>query len=265
MPGLLKWLKDNPLGLALGAVCGVLLLFLLFLAVMASLPLSVPDQDVGAGGPDEGLDLPTLAKSPPFDNYSVIAERPLFSETRQPVLDESQNGDSLPLAGDEEVDLPEVELAGVVITPSLRMVTLKRKDNSLSLVAFEGRPIEADFGGWQVSSIRPRAVTLSSSSGGELELEMKVHDAKIEPPKPVERAPAKGESPDGGQSGEASQEPLSRAEEIRQRIAERREELRQAAEQNAQTEQTSEPPSYEQAIQSMIGRNRNQTGGDDNE
>ena len=264
MHGLLKWLKDNPLGLVLSAVCGVLLLCLLFLTILASLPPSVHDADVAVTVPDAGLNLPTLAKSPPFDSYSVVAERPLFNETRQPILEDTLE-ENPPLASDEDVELPEVELAGVVITPSLRMATLKRKDNALSLVAFEGMPIEADFGGWQVSHIRPRAVTLSSSSGGELELEMKVHDEKIEPPKPVEKSRTKGESPDGAQPGEADQQPLSRAEEIRQRIAERREELRREAEQAAQPEQDNEPPRYEQAIQNMISRNRNSKSGGENE
>jgi len=265
MTKLFKWLQDNTLGLTLGAVCGVLLLILLVLSIMSAIPLSVPEQDTAEAAPDAGLDLPTLAKSPPFDDFSVIAERPLFNETRQPILDDVDDG-NLPLASDEEVKLPEVELAGVVITPSLRMATLKRKDNALSLVAFEGRPIEADFGGWQVTRIQPRTVTLSSSSGGELELEMKVHDEKIEPPpKAIEKDQSKGQSAAGAQPGESDQEPLSRAEEIRQRIAERREELRQEADQAAQPEKSNEPPSYEQAIQNMIGRNRNSKSGNENE
>ena len=48
---------------------------------------------------------------------------------------------------------------------------------------------------------------------------------------------------------------MSRAEEIRQRIAERREELRRAAEENEQGEQD-EQPSYQEAIQAMMGNKR---------
>ncbi len=48
---------------------------------------------------------------------------------------------------------------------------------------------------------------------------------------------------------------MSRAEEIRQRIAERREELRRAAEENEQVDQA-EQMSYQQAIQAMVGRKR---------
>jgi hypothetical protein len=82
-----------------------------------------------------------------------------------------------------------------------------------------------------------------------------VHDAVIkEPPKaarPVQtEASASGEGeqieePDGS-------EPLSRAEEIRQRIEERREELRRAAE----DQREEQGQNYQEAIQSMIQQSR---------
>jgi hypothetical protein len=263
---LLKWLQDNPLGLALGATCGLLLLAWLVLAILASMPPSLAPAGNAGEAQDPGLNLPTLAENLPLDNYSVISERPLFNETRLPMLDDALDNENLPPEPEEEPELPEVELAGVVITPSLRMATLKRKDNALSLVAFEGRPIEADFGSWQVSRILPRTVTLSSASGGELQLEMKVHDAKIEPPvKPVNKGQAVADGVSGGESPENETEPLSRAEEIRQRIAERREELRREAEQADSSATKDEPPDYQDVIQSMIGRNRGQKSGNENE
>lgn len=251
---MVKWLQDNPLGLALGALCGLLLCAWLVLVMLSSLPLSPPPADDAAGTPDPGLELPTLAENPPLDAYNAITARPLFNETRLPVLGDV--ADDLELAGgvEEDGEKPDVELAGVIITPSVRMVTLKRKDNKQSLVAFEGRPIEADFGGWHVSRVLPRAATLTSASGEELLLEMKVHDAKIEPPAPVVAKPPAAAEPG------AAAEPLSRAEEIRQRIAERREELRRDAEQAGQAGAQAEQPGYQQAIQSMIGRNRQQKG-----
>ena len=124
----------------------------------------------------------------------------------------------------------------------------------------------AQSGSWQVSRILPRTVTLTSAGGGELQLEMKVHDAKIEPPaKPVEKSQAAADGVSGDESLENETEPLSRAEEIRQRIAERREELRQEAEQADTSVTQDEPASYEDAIQSMIGRNRGQKSGNENE
>ena len=280
MGSVLKWLEDNPMGIALSALCGLLLFVLLLLTVFSSLP---PPAAVipASAGEGEGLQLPVLAQNLPIANYAIITERPLFNENRQPAPhDGDSNVESVPL--EEPSGAPEVELSGVIITPTLRIVTLKRTDDAKSLVAFEGKPIEADFGSWQVSSIQARAVTLTSGSGEELQLELKVHDAKIEQPKqPVKAgkkvAEAGKQSPVVAENSAA--EPLSRAEEIRQRIAARREELKRDAEQEGQAgEQSGEAidPSgdqnsnkdnqqnYQHAIQALMGGNRGKkTNNDD--
>ena len=82
-----------------------------------------------------------------------------------------------------------------------------------------------------------------------------VHGVAIaEPPKPE---PSKAEKKPGKDSPaqQGDDQPLSRAEEIRQRIAERREELRRAAEEDEQGDQA-EAVSYQQAIQAMMGKKR---------
>ena len=56
---------------------------------------------------------------------------------------------------------------------------------------------------------------------------------------------------------------MTRAEEIRQRIAERREELRRAAEEG-QDQESAKPADYSSAIQSMLKRKPNQAD-DENE
>lgn len=281
MGSILKWLEDNPVGMVLGALCGLLLLILLLLTVLASLPpraAAIP----ASAGEGEGLQLPVLAQNLPIASYAIITERPLFNENRQPAPhDGDSNGESLPL--EEPSGAPEVELSGVIITPTLRMVTLKRTDDAKSLVAFEGKPIEADFGSWQVSSIQARAVTLTSGSGEELQLELKVHDAKIEQPvQPVKagkkETEAARQSPAVAENSTA--EPLSRAEEIRQRIAERREELKRDAELEGQAgaqsneaiDQSGEQDSnkddrqnYQHAIQALMGGNRGKKTNNDDE
>lgn len=278
MGTILKWLEDNPLGIALGALCGLLLFALLVLTVLAALPPGAATIPLAAGE-EQGLQLPVLAENLPIASYAIITERPLFNENRQPATqDGDSNGEPLPL--DEPAGAPEVELSGVIITPTLRMVTLKRMDDAKSMVAFEGKPIEADFGSWQVSNIQARAVTLTSGSGEELQLQLKVHDATIE--QPVQAAkPEKQDKVAGQQSPEAAEnaatEPLSRAEEIRQRIAERREELRRESEVQAQAGEQSttaadqsgkkdtdaaEGDNYQQAIQALMG-SRKKTNNDD--
>jgi len=153
------------------------------------------------------------------------------------------------------------------------MVTLKSKDGNESLVAFEGRPLEGNYGTWQVSSIEPRQITLSSDSGEEKQLKLQVHDQTIaEPPK---MAAAEKEEPGkaGGESSGKNDAPLSRAEEIRQRIAERREELRRAAEEKGEgqpedgrsEEGQQAPRDYQSAIRSMINTTGQQKNTDENE
>ncbi|MDT8320628.1 MAG: hypothetical protein RQ826_08890 [Xanthomonadales bacterium] len=258
---MIGWLQENPIGIALASLCAALLLVSLLLFVVWSLP---PPVRVGEVGEDEALmnsELPELAPSKPIDSYAIVTERPVFNESRQPELDADLAGET---ADDElieeEVDAPEVELAGVVITPSLRMVTFKQKDKPESLVAFEGKPLEGDYGSWQVSRIGPREVMLTSASGRELQLELQVHDAKIAvPPKAPPATAGDSSEAAAGERDTDGEEPLSRAEEIRQRIAERREELRRAAEDGAANgasaakQSQQQPPSYREAIRSMIG------------
>jgi hypothetical protein len=259
----IKWFEGNPLAVVLASICGGLLLISLLLAVVWSLPPSAP-----ASGSDQhntvlSLDVPELDDSEPLEAYTVITERPVFNASRLPIIEEEPVEEE-ELVSEEEVDTPDVELAGVIITPSIRMVTLRPAGEPKSLVAFEDQPLEGNYGTWRVSQIKAREVTLSSASGEELQLELQVHNAKIaEPPK--SKAEESSESPATAEQAKDadSDQPLSRAEEIRQRIAQRREELRQAAENK---EQDQEPEmDYRTAIQSMVSGSKRKQEKDEDE
>lgn len=251
---MIKWLQNNPLGLGLAAFCALMLVMAALLAVFWALPPSASGIDPDDPGNIASLDLPQLRDAGELDDYDEIITRPVFNESRQPVLETDEEGVIDEEPEFEEVDAPDVELAGVIITPSLRMATLKEKGQQESLVAFVGRPLEGDYGSWQVTSIEPREVILTSGEGKELQLKLQVHNAKIaEPPKapaPIEESAEASE--EGTPVASVETQPLSRAEEIRQRIAERREELKRAAE----AQESEAPVSYQQAIQNMIGKKR---------
>lgn len=241
------WFEDNPLGVALASVAAVLLLVLLLLAVAWSLPPRAAAPSDGEDG--QGLDarVPELAPAPPIEQFAVINERPVFNESRRPEYpgEEDTAAEGEEIAG-TVVDAPDVELSGVVITPSVRMATLKPKGAAESLIALEGSPLEGNYGSWRVGTVEPRSVVLRAADGREVRLELQIHDREIaEPPKPPPSMPATTQAGDAAGEGE---EPLSRAEEIRQRIAERREELRRAQEENAPPPR----PSYNNAIQQLI-------------
>jgi hypothetical protein len=245
----IKWFEGNPVGVTLASICGGLLVIVLILGVVWSLPPSVPASASDNRNTVLALDVPELNDSEPLEAYAVITERPVFNESRQPVIvGDGADGDDL--LAEEEVDAPEVELSGVVITPSIRMVTLRSKENSESLVAFEGQPLEGNYGSWQVSQIEAREITLSSDSGEVLQLTLQVHDVKIDEPAKIETDENETTSQSAPSGDGESDQPLSRAEEIRQRIAQRREELRRAAEDKEQDQ--AQEIDYRTAIQSMV-------------
>lgn len=251
-----SWAEDNPIGISLIAVCCVMVVVALLLGVVwRQPPLATVDGEAVSDAPLQ-LDLPQLEGSEPLEQYTVITERPVFSPDRQPrLVEETEDREANNEEVDEEVDEPEMVLSGVVITPSIRMVTLQPKGAGESLVAFEGQPLEGDYGSWQVSHIEPRKATLSSANGHTMLLELQVHDTAIAAPKKTEKPKAEKSSgeKDGAAADDGGEKQLTRAEEIRQRIAERREELRQAADDKAQQEEgEAKPANYQSAIQSMI-------------
>ena len=257
-------LNDNPVGKALVGVSAGLLVVLLLLAVVWALPPSGAELDPGEGGPAVSSDVPQLESPKPIEQYAEIVNRPVFNESRQPVI----GGDVLDeedeeLAGAEDVEAPDVELAGVVITPDLRVATLRVKGEDVSLLAQEGQPLEGNYGSWRVSRVEPRSAVLESASGDQVRLELQIHDAMIdEPPKPKPDAAEPTQAPGSQPQDEA---PMSRAEEIRQRIAERREELRRQQEEGDEPREPA-TPSYQQAIEALMkGRQQDTQENDENE
>ena len=250
------------MGVTLASICGGLLLISLLLGVVWSLPPSVPASASDDSDAVLTLDVPELDDSEPLEAYAVITERPVFNESRQPVI-EGDGADGDDLLAEEEIDAPEVVLSGVIITPTIRMVTLRSKENSESLVAFEGQPLEGNYGSWQVSQIAAREITLSSDSGEELQLTLQVHDVKIEQPARMETDESAKSSQSASPTRGESDQPLSRAEEIRQRIAQRREELRRAAEDKQQDQ--AQEIDYRTAIQSMVSGGRQKKEENENE
>jgi hypothetical protein len=262
----MKWLQDNPLGMALAGISAVFVVLAALMAVLWTLPVSV-DKTTAVTEESSGNDVVLMAHpADELNEFLVINQKPVFNESRLPVIE---------VVGDEELaedttvsvkNAPDVRLTGVIITPSVRIASLTPADGNLeNVMAHEGQPLTGDFAGWLVSSVSPRSVMLESRDGQQLELELQVHDVAIkEPPKPVVKAEPEPEGQKQGEDGE----PLSRAEQIRQRIAERREELRKEQEEQQAQQQAgsggSKPSSYQTAIRSMMNKKPKDTTSDDN-
>lgn len=258
----MNWLENNPVGVALASVCGFLILVSAALGYVWSRPADSGAPAI-AVSPDEDTQTQLVINDiGPVSQYREFTDRPLFDQSRKPAV--NIEGDGLGLEGQEgEVsDAPDVTLTGVVITPDAKIVTLKPASNEESIIIYEGKPLEGDYSGWSVSEIKPRSVVLASRDGGNLELDLQVNTRRIE--EPVKPEPLVSEAQIEA-TGEPDDQPLTRAEEIRQRIAERREELRRQAEEQEAESATKKggASSYQSAIQNMINRNRNKDKPDD--
>lgn len=256
---MIRALENNTLGVVLASVGGAVLLACLGLVLLWAMPAGSDAGEGDADDADTAASVEALQSTGPLEDYLVVSERPVFNEDRRPAPIDENGGDIDSEIPEVVVGAPDVQLAGIIITPSMRMATLKSPDHPQSLVAFEGQPLEGDFGTWQVSRIEERMVTLSSDEGEEMQLELQVHDAEIDEPPEVTRVADRVEPGTSGEEGEdlaedaqASTEPLSRADQIRQRIEERREELRRAAE----ASQEGQAENYRDAIQNMISETR---------
>jgi hypothetical protein len=279
----MKWLQSNPLGMALAGISGFLVLLVLLMAVFWNLPVSVNIDETDSASIVSTQPVAAAAKVGDFEKYEVINQKPVFNESRLPVIEEIE--DELP--DEEEIgengiavaDAPDVRLTGIIITPGMKIASLTPNDANIeSVMAYEGDSLTGEFVGWHISTVNSRNVVLESSDGQTMELELEVHDSKIqEPPKPVTpaaEAVAKATDPATTPAAAAEgEEPLSRAEQIRQRIAERREELRREQEQQQQSNnnraskatQSNNSNAYQNAIRAKIRSERKDKSSDDNE
>jgi len=262
----MKWLQDNPLGMVLAGISGLFVLLALGMAIVWNLPVSTETAGTEAEVmPDNQVSLATHQVGT-LGEYKIINEKPVFNESRLPVIAELDDESPEEDATIEVKGAPDVRLTGIVITPGLKIASLTPADTSIETVmAHEGESLTGEFVGWQVTAVNPRAVVLESRDGQSLELDLQVHDVKIaEPPPPVVKAPVSAAGQNADESGE-DDEPLSRAEQIRQRIAERREELR--LEQEAQQPQEEAKPdgaaNYQNAIRRMMNKNTKDQGSND--
>ena len=268
----MKWLQDNPVGMVLASISGFFVLLALAMTVVWNLPVSV--ETAGTDKELAAADETNLAMRPIGDlgEYQVINEKPVFNESRLPDIGAPEDDLQVDDTAIAIKDAPAVKLTGVVITPDSRFASLTPEDKKIeNVMAREGESLTGEFVGWRVAEVNPRLVVLESRDGQSLKLELQVHDMKIEEPPPV--APSAQALATGDADAAEDGEPMSRAEQIRQRIAERREELRREAEeqqseggaQENTANQPAQPPSYQSAIRALMNKKSKDQGSNDKE
>jgi len=259
----MKWLQDNPLGMALAGISGGFVLLAAVLAIVWTLPVAIetagtaPQEKAGTGVVLTAHQVGSLSE------FQVINEKPLFNASRLPVVIEAEDEEAVADVLVAVKDAPEVRLTGIIITPSMKIASLQPiKGKKENIMAHEGESLTGEYLGWHVSLVEPRSVVLESRDGASLKLGLEIHDTRIkEPPRPE---PSEKTTQTSDKALSEDGQPLSRAEQIRQRIAERREDLRrEQQEQQAQSEagsgstaKAAKTNNYRNAIRSMMRNNR---------
>ncbi|MHA6204852.1 hypothetical protein ACXU4B_10540 [Dyella soli] len=103
---------------------------------------------------DKGLPAPL-----PLSQFSAVWQQPLFSPDRKQSLHAASGGASL---GD-------MQLTGIILTPSLHMALLHDKSGANEVRVHEGDALPD--GSWRLAELKPRSAVFESASGRtELEL-----------------------------------------------------------------------------------------------
>lgn len=198
--------------------------------------------DVKADVPETGLK--------EFSAYSAIVERPVFFSDRQlPVVEAPGDTEEMVVEEEEVEEINDLEaaIAGIVITPDMKLAMVSDKQAGKTFVLREGMSLEGDQAAWKLETIEPRLVSFVSVDGRQTDLELKVNTSGLEVPASARRPTGEEQSPEQPETEEAAQQPedqrqaseeaRARAEEIRRRVAERRAQLRAEAERRARQRQ----------------------------
>jgi general secretion pathway protein N len=190
-------------------------------------------------------DNPELAE---LSAYDTIVERPVFfADRRLPVMEVAAEGEAEPepepaVAAAETPPL-EASVAGIIITPEMKLAMVTDRSSNETLVLREGMALAGEKSAWKVARIRPRGVRFETDGGDSEEVELEVETAALKAgtPPAQQRAAAVEQSQQRAAQAEeqadaqtdAQAEARARAEEIRRRVAERRAQLRAEAERRA--------------------------------
>jgi len=237
--------RNNLLSvLLIGAIALLIVIALLCFWLLGRVDVAEIQPDTASAGIIERsvAENPSLAE---LSEYERIVERPVFFADRSlPVIEvagmeeEAEEPEPLP-----EVEIPELEatVAGIIITPEVRLAMVTDRSSNETLVLREGMTMSGEKSAWKVASIRARGVQFETEDGQTEDLALEVETDALQPgarPRPAEArtaaAPEAAESAEAPAENESQQEAArARAEEIRRRVAERRAQLRAEAQRRA--------------------------------
>lgn len=100
-----------------------------------------------------------LPAPPLLDSYAAVWQHPLFNSDRKPILEDT---------GGAHVNLGDLELTGIILTPELRMALLRDKSAGDKSDAAEVRVRQGDSlpdGSWKLVGLKPRSAVFASATG----------------------------------------------------------------------------------------------------
>lgn len=185
--------------------------------------------------PDTGLE--ALAE------YAMIIERPVFfPDRRLPELEVAEEVVEVieePVPEADPIEPLKAVIAGIIITPEAKLAMVNDEVAGKVMVLREGMNLEGEQSAWKLNEITARKADFVSTDGQRSALELQVYteglvagNSGLGSNAAAQDSPATTESVD-------PEEAQSRAELIRQRVAERRAELRARAAERAEEQ---EPP-----------------------
>lgn len=181
--------------------------------------------------------------------YAVIIERPVFfPDRRLPVLavaEENEQMDFQPIPEPDPIEPLKAVIAGIIITPEARIAMVNDQVAGKVMVLREGMSLEGEQAAWQLSEITERKADFVSVDGQQSSLQLQVYTEGLVAGN--SGLAANRAQSDGSAAGEEvdPEEAQSRADLIRQRVAERRAELRARAAERAEGQESTPEPEPE--------------------
>ena len=212
----------------LAGLCGVLLLLALAMQFGFGRGYSWlrPDAD-SSGVASVAIDKKPF-KLPPPTQFADTTARPLFNDDRKPTPDSPDTPEVPP---PPKVPL-NIALTGIILTPQLHLAMVHDKLKNKDVALKEGMPMDGDQGGWTLTRINPRSAVFRETSGEEVEVELSTAVAGPSPnPRPgipgqvLPHPPMAAIPPVAAASFQNMQ-----AQQLQQRIEQRRAQMREEAE-----------------------------------
>jgi general secretion pathway protein N len=164
----------------------------------ANLPRSAPVADRAAPLP------PPLAR----DRFAVIWQQPLFDPDRRPAAPATDNG-----------SIGELELTGVIVTPTLHMALLHDRQGHQELRLHRGETLPG--GSLTLVEVKPRSAVFDTASG-RVELRLPAGAAIDASAAPRDAMPEVDDPPPAASVPETSDTPAQRIRALREIIQKRR-------------------------------------------